>query len=67
MKRQWLVIPSESQEDGLVEHIDVVPGLHNAHGQALHHGHSLGPACDCRPTILPRSDDILIIVHRSDA
>lgn len=58
---KWLVIQDADDIDA-VGQIDVVPGR-IIDGTPIHHGHILGPGCDCRPTICPRISSV-VIVHR---
>jgi hypothetical protein len=57
----WLVI-QDAEDDEDVEQIDVVPGR-MIDGKPIHHGHILGPGCDCRPSICPHLSSV-VVIHR---
>lgn len=64
MKRPWLALPSHTDNEELLW-VDVVPGV-EVNGIPVHHGHQIGPDCDCHPRI-EMTIDKMIIIHKEDA
>lgn len=55
----WLVIMDEKNPVEATQ-IDVLPG-EEKDGVASYPGHTLGPKCECRPTLLTQNFRLLVI------